>query len=246
MRKGETILQPILNKIETLWLGFLKVLPQLGIALIVILLTWIVSALVSKVIGRLFGTGLRRSLRDLLDRLLSVGIWVSGLLVAATIAFPSLSAEELIATVGLGSIAVGFAFKDIFENFFAGILILFREPFRLGDYVECNDVKGWVQRITVRDTHIRQTTGERVVMPNAMLFKSPVYVMTDKDIRRTTVMCGIAYGEDVDERREVIRGAVEGCKSVNRDEPVEIFAQSFGDSSIDYEVDLPPETGHSG
>ena len=229
-------MDPILNKLDSIWIGFLKVLPQLGLALGVVLLTWLASSLVSKGIGRLFGTSLRRSLHDLLDRLLSVGIWVTGFMIAATIAFPSLSAEELIATIGLGSIAVGFAFKDIFENFFAGILILFREPFRIGDYVECNDIKGWVKRITIRDTHIHQTTGERVVMPNAMLFKNPVYVMTDKDIRRTTVICGIAYGEDVDEGRDVIYKAVEGCESVHGDEPVEIFAQNFGDSSIDYEV----------
>lgn len=229
-------METVLNKVDAIWIGFLKILPQLGLAFAFLLLTWLASSLVSKAVGRLFGSNLRRSLRDLLDRLLSMAIWVSGLLVAATIAFPSLSAEELIATVGLGSIAVGFAFKDIFENFFAGILILFREPFRINDYVECNDIKGWVKRITIRDTHIRQTTGERVVMPNAILFKNPVYVMTDKDIRRTTVICGIAYGEDVNEAREVIRKAVERCESVSKDEPVDIFAQGFGDSSIDFEV----------
>lgn len=229
-------MSPLLEKLSDIWTGFLKLLPQIGLALAVVFLTWAASTLASWMIGRVFATRLRRSLRDLLDRLFSVGIWLGGLLIAATIAFPSLSAEELIATIGLGSIAIGFAFKDVFENFFAGILILFREPFEIDDYVECQDIKGWVERITIRDTHVRQTTGERVVMPNAMLFKNPVQVMTDKALRRTTVMCGVAYGEDVDESREVIRAAMEDCETVNSDKPVEFFAQAFGASSIDFEV----------
>lgn len=214
-------------KLEAFWVPFLKLLPQIALALLVILITWAASSLVTLAIGKLFGASLRHALRDLLARLLGIGIWIGGLLIAATIAFPSLSAEEPIATIGLGSIAIGFAFKDIFENFFAGILILFREPFQIDDYVDCNDIKGWAKRVTIRDTHIRQTTCERGVMPNAMPFKRPVFVMTGKDTRRTTVICGVACGEDADEARKVIREAVDGCGSVRSDEPIGIFAQPF-------------------
>ncbi len=226
----------VIEKLDSFWVGFLKLLPQFGIALAILVLTWLLSVFVSKAIGRLFATSMRHSLRDLLDRLITVALWFAGILVAATVAFPSLSPEELLATIGIGSIAVGFAFQDIFENFFAGILILFREPFRIGDYVECNDIDGWVQRITIRDTHLRKTTGERVVMPNAMLFKNPVHVITDQPIRRTTVICGVAYGEDVDASRDVIRQAVEACESVETEKPIQIFAHGFASSSIDFEV----------
>ena len=226
----------VIDKLDTFWVGFLKLLPQFGIALAILLVTWMLSVFISKAIGRMFATSLRHSLRDLLDRLITVGLWFAGILIAATVAFPSLSAEELIATIGIGSIAVGFAFQDIFENFFAGILILFREPFRIGDYVECKDINGWVQRITIRDTHLRTVSGERVVMPNAMLFKNPVHVITDQPVRRITVICGVAYGEDVDGSRDVIHQAVKGCETVESEKPIEIFAQAFGSSSIDFEV----------
>ena len=74
--------------------------------------------------------------------------------------------------MGLESIAIGFAFKDIIENFFAEILILFPEPFQLYDFIECQNFEGFVEEISMRDTHIRLTDGQRVVMPNAMLFKN--------------------------------------------------------------------------
>ena len=75
-----------------------------------------------------------------------------------------------------------------------------------------------------------------MLVPNAILFKNSTYVVTDRDERRTTIMCGVAYGEDVDEARDVIKQAVEDVEDVLSDKPVEIFAQSFGDSSIDFEV----------
>jgi len=144
---------------------------------------------------------------------------------------------KMLTALGLGSVAIGFAFKDVFENFLAGILILFREPFRLGDYVECGSIEGQVEEITIRDTHIRQTDGQRVVMPNALLFKEPVTVRTDKDLRRTTITCGVAYGEEVDLAREVITRAVKHVDTVRNDvRDVQIFAKEFNSSSIDFEV----------
>ncbi|WP_342347861.1 mechanosensitive ion channel family protein, partial [uncultured Nitrospira sp.] len=165
-----------------------------------------------------------------------IGIWIVGILIAAIIIFPSLTPGKILTGLGLGSIAIGFAFKDIFENFLAGILILLREPFQLGDFIECQELEGYVEEITIRDTHIRQTDGQRVVIPNSLLFKNPVTVRTDRDLRRVTIMCGIAYGEDVNTGREVIRHALEGLSTVNQEKDIQIFAQGFGASSIDFEV----------
>ncbi|MFZ1747449.1 MAG: mechanosensitive ion channel family protein [Nitrospirales bacterium] len=190
-----------------------------------------------RILTRIFSRfGIRESLSELLRKLTYIGIWIVGVLIAAIIIFPSLTPGKILTGLGLGSIAIGFAFKDIFENFLAGILILLREPFQLGDVIECEELEGFVEEITIRDTHIRQTDGQRVVIPNSMLFKNPVTVRTDRDLRRVTIMCGIAYGEDVDRARQVIQQALDGLESVNQDKAVQIFAQGFGSSSIDFEV----------
>lgn len=217
--------------------GAVKHLPNLVIASIVLMATFMLSKGAQFVYGRLIrDRNLRQSLKDLFRKLITIAIWVSGLLVAMMIVFPSVKPESLLAGLGLSSIAIGFAFKDVVENFFAGFLLLIREPLELGDFMECEGIVGKVEEISIRDTLIRQVDGQQVVMPNAMLFKNPLKVMTDLDIRRITVMCGVAYDADVDEAREVIRGAVEGLDTVSTERDIEIFAQAFGASSIDFEV----------
>ncbi len=216
---------------------FIAFLPQGLAALLFLCFTWLVVKLVRLISRKTIGkSNMRPSLKEVSKTIITIAIWVFGILIAATIAMPNLTPAKILAGLGLGSIAVGLAFKDIFENFIAGIMILLREPMRLGDYIEINDVKGQVKKITIRDTYIRQTDGELVMLPNAMLFKNPVHVLTDWDTRRVTIMCGVAYDEDVDKSREVIRKAVENTEYVNKDKPVQIFAQSFGSSSIDFEV----------
>jgi small-conductance mechanosensitive channel len=122
------------------------------------------------------------------------------------------------------------------ENFLAGILILYREPMRLHDHIFCDDIEGEVEKITIRDTHVRQTDGQLAVLPNATLFKNPVIIRTDQELRRVTIAAGVAYDEDVDQSRTVIERAVRGLDSVADDRPVQVFAQAFGSSSIDFEV----------
>ncbi|WP_027135401.1 mechanosensitive ion channel family protein [Geminicoccus roseus] len=225
------------HRIFQLVRDFIAQLPQFLLALAILVVTWAVARYGSRLLMRGLGhTKVRRSLADVLEKLVAIMIWLGGLLLASVVAFPTLTPGRVITALGLGSIAIGFAFKDILENFLAGILILYREPFRLGDYVECAGIEGRVEEITIRDTHIRQTDGQRVVVPNATLYRDPVWVLTDQDTRRTTIICGIAYGEDVDRAREVIQAAVTPLPSVRDDREVQVFAQAFGESSIDFEV----------
>ena len=153
-----------------------------------------------------------------------------------TIMFPDITPGKALATLGLGSIAIGFAFKDIFENFFAGVLILWRFPFDPGDYIECEGITGLVEDVTVRNTLIRRMTGELVVVPNATIFKNPVHVLTNLPRRRAEVICGVAYGEDVDEARKVIAASLLNCESVLKDQPIQVFAMEFADSSINFQI----------
>ena len=228
----------LLNSLEGIVSGAIAQLPQIGAALLVLVLTWLAAKGARWLVGKIGGSGrMRRSLRDVLQMLASTGVWLGGALIALTVAFPSITPAKALTALGLGSVAIGFAFKDVFENFLAGLLILLREPFRLDDFVECDGVEGTVEEITIRDTRIRQTDGQLVVAPNAQLFKSPVTVRTNRDFRRTSIICGVAYGENADEAREVILRAVRDVDSVRDDvRDVQVFACAFGASSIDFEI----------
>lgn len=212
--------------------------PQIAIALFIVVLTMLAAKLARRLTRRAFReTRFRKSLKNLFTLLTGIGVWTFGLMLAALVAFPNLTPSKLLAALGIGSVAIGFAFKDIFENFLAGIIILLRREMRIGDFIECQGIEGEVEDILVRETHIRLTDDQLVIVPNSMLFKNPLRILTDRSHRRTTIICGVAYGEDVDEARKVIAEAVRGCPGVlTDDKPIQIFAQEFADSSVNFEV----------
>lgn len=227
----------ISQSLATLWQDTLAHLPLLAAAIAVLAVTWVVYLIAVFAFGKVLDRWkFRTSLKDLFRQLLGLGIWIVGVLIAAVVLFPGMTPAKIFTVLGIGSIAIGFAFKDIFENFFAGVLILWQFPFEPGDYILCEEIAGTVEDTSIRMTKIRRTNGELVIVPNATLFKNSVQVWTNWDVRRVTVICGVAYDEDVDESREVIRKAVANCKTVNKDKQIEIFAQEFASSSINFEV----------
>ena len=230
--------QIVTTRLDVYLSAFIAAAPKILIALVILVLTWAISRLAGALEGRIARRlHPRQNLIDVLLMMTRVLLWLAGILIALTVIFPTITPGKALTTLGLGSIAIGFAFKDTFENFLAGILILLREPFAIGDFVECESVEGQIEAITIRDTRVRRTDGQLVVMPNHELFQNPVTVRTDKDLRRTTIICGVGRREDVDRARDVIRSAVEALDSVRSDiKDVQIFAQKFGDASIDFEV----------
>ncbi len=231
------VTQTLKETLFSIWKDFLEHTPYLFAGILVLFLTWFATNLVAKIGNRLFNLRrLRKSLRDLIIRLIIIGIWIGGLLLAAMFWFPGLTPATALGGLGVVSIAVGFAFQDIFENFFAGILLLWRFPFENGDFIECQGITGKVEAVNIRMTEIRLTTGELVLVPNSTLFKNPVNVLTNKSFRRLTVITGVAYSENVSQAVQVIEEAVKACRTVEQSQPVEIFPQAFGSSSIDIEV----------
>lgn len=234
---SEDALATITESLSKTWSDFLAQLPFILAGLLVLVATWVIAKIVNAVVHSVLKrTKFGPSLKDLIKQIVYIGVWTLGALTAATVVFPGVTPVKILTVLGLSSIAIGFAFKDIVENFFAGVLILWRFPFDRDDFIECGDIKGKVQDVTIRMTQIRQTDGQLVVLPNAMLFKNPVNIVTSLDERRTTVICGVAYDEDVDESRSVIEKAVKSCRTVSKDQPVQVFAQEFAASSINFEV----------
>ena len=238
MPEEEEIALTLAAQLQGWWTGLVEAAPRVGFALLLVLATWLVVRTLRSLVARVGRRArFRENLVEVLQMVLATAVWFAGGLFALTVVFPTITPGRALTTLGLGSVAVGFAFKDTFENFLAGILILLREPFRIGDFIECDDLEGKVETITIRDTRIRQVDGQLVVMPNHLLFQQAVTVRTDLELRRVTIMVGVAYGEDVDASRTVIHDAVVAIDSVRDDvQDVQVFAQAFGSSSIDFEV----------
>ncbi|WP_237452729.1 mechanosensitive ion channel family protein [Qipengyuania pelagi] len=217
--------------------GFVRALPGLAIALVVLLVTWIVARFAARIADLLIGkTDVRPSLKNLIDTLVRLVIWIIGIMIAAIVVMPGLTPASLFAGLGIGAVAIGFAFQDIFENFMAGVLIMLREKMRIGDIIECEGIVGKVEHITLRETHVRKLSGEVTLVPNSMLFKNPVEILTDEVKRRHEVVVGVSYDTNLDHAADVIRRAVEGVEEVDSEKTLDIFAQEFNASSVDFLV----------
>lgn len=234
----EEVQSKLMETVGGLWEGAIERAPFLVAGILVLFATAVIVMIAKKVVKNtiLKRIDSRESLQQLILRFVSILIWFFGFLIAAVVVFPGLDPAKALGGLGLLSVAVGLAFQDIFENFFAGILLLWKFPFENGDFIECEGIFGKVENIQIRMTTIRKTTGELVVVPNSFLFKNPVEVVTDQPIRRVNVTAGVGYGEDVGKSIEVIQKAVEACETVEKGQPIQVYASNFGASSVDIDV----------
>ena len=214
-----------------------ELFPALLLAMIVLLLTRYGVKLVKRLIRISSERFIHNvSLVLLLGQLSSVAVWVVGILISCTLVFPSLRLGDIIGLLGLGSVAVGFAFQDIFKNFLAGILLLLNEPFRVGDQVIIQNFEGTVESITIRSTQLRTYRDEQIVIPNAIVFTSPIHVLTHYPCRRTDVKIGLSYDTPLPRAKQVLMNALVNIEGIMPNPPAEVDLVGFGDSSIDFEV----------
>lgn len=215
----------------------IKMLPAILAAIIILLLTRYAANLSRRITTVASRRMVRhQSLQVLLVQMTYVATWVAGVLFACTIAFPDLRLGDIIGLLGLSSVAIGFAFQDIFKNFLAGVLLLLNEPFRLGDQVIVNNFEGTIEEISIRSTQIKTYQGERVVIPNAIVFTSAVQVLTAMPHRRTDLAIGVDYNTDLSSAVDILLKTVKEVEGVLPKPAPEVDAVGFGDSSIDLMV----------
>lgn len=220
------------------WLeGFFKMLPNLILAVIVILLAWIIAMAAAKIVER----AMRRlssheEVRALFVKICYLGVLAGGIAFALGILNLNKTVTSLLAGVGIIGLALGFAFKDIASNFMAGILLTFHHQFTVGDLIKTSDFFGRVEAINLRATVGRALEGQMVVIPNSQLLTKPIVNYSAKPERRVDLSCGVAYGDDLQKVEEVTVQTVTGLEERIVSRPVEFYFEEFGSSSINFQV----------
>lgn len=214
--------------------GFVHRIPHLLVAVAVFLSFYLAARMVRASVGRLLVK--RKGLHDAAQVVGRLGfglIWLLGLLVALVIAVPGFTPGQLVNVLGLSSVAIGFAFRDILQNFLAGILLLLSRPFRAGDQIVSGQYEGTVEEIQTRATFLRTYDGRRVVIPNASLFTNPVTVNTANRVRRLEYDVGIGYGDDIERAKAVMLEALRAVPEAIADPPPEALVVRLAESSVD-------------
>ena len=228
---------PALDQLARTWEGFVRATPGLVLGGFIFLIFYLVSKAAAVSVQRVSNRYRRhRSLGLVLGRLVQWSILLAGALVTAVIVFPNFTPARLIEFLGIGSVAIGFAFRDILQNFLAGILLLLTEPFRIGDQIITGSYEGTVEDIQTRATTIRTYDGRRVVIPNADLFVGSVTVNTAYANRRLEYVLGIDHNEDVGEAKKLIFAALDECSSVLPEPKPQVLLAELAPSGVNLRI----------
>ena len=229
--------QSIIDSANGILIGFVERIPYFVASLIVILIFWFLSIVFKKVVHKLLGSRSRhQNLVKVFQRVGGALIIFIGFMIAMVIAVPGFTPAKLIGALGIGSVAIGFAFKDIFQNLLSGILLLISEPFRIGDQIVSGEYEGTVEDIKIRATTIKTYDGRQVVIPNSDLYTSALTVNTAYKQRRLQVAVGIGYEDDIEAAKAEIMQALDKADSVSTKAKPSVIATGFGDSTMDLMV----------
>lgn len=218
--------------------GFVERLPYLIVGALLFLLFWLMAKAIKKLINKVAveSHAIDDMLAKLVSRIVSTLITIMGFLVACVVMFPSFKPGDIIAGLGITSVAIGFAFKDILQNFFAGILILWRRPFTVGDQIRVKEFEGTVEEINTRSTRLKTYDGERAILPNGDVYTSSVLVRTAYDKRRAQVVVGIGYPDAIEEARQVIYDVLHRTEGVLPHPGPWVYVSELAPSSVNLTV----------
>ncbi|MEG4111160.1 MULTISPECIES: mechanosensitive ion channel family protein [unclassified Microcoleus] len=225
------------KKIQSMIDSFTIMLPNIVLALIVFAFFYFVGGQIKRVVRRLTRNHHQaRNLGLVLGRLTQSTIVLVGLFVALSIVIPTFKAGDLIQLLGISGVAIGFAFRDILQNFLAGILILLTEPFRIDDQIVFKNFEGTVENIETRATTILTYDGRRIVIPNAELFTNSVTVNTAFDKRRTEYDFGIGYNDDIDRAKKLMLEGLYTVNEVLKDPAPDVLVVELAESTVNIRV----------
>lgn len=223
-----------LNQLLTYYESIVALMPRLGLGIILLLLFWYLARLFKRTSGR----WLRKRMDDpllatFLSRVVKVTFIIIGLLIFLQVVGLGKAAGSLLAGAGISAFVIGFAFKDIGENFLAGILMAFKRPFRIGDTIESGDIKGKIIGLSLRDTQVKTFDGKDVFIPNGMILKNPIINYTIDGFLRQEFTIGIDYGSDIRQAIKVVLGILAKVPGIlQKEKAPSVLISELGSSTL--------------
>jgi small-conductance mechanosensitive channel len=222
----------ISSSAQSLWQTLIDALPRVGVAIVIVFVGWVIGRGVRWAMRTRFRRSRTPSFANVISKLTSWIIVFVAAMLAVAITFPSVRPVNLLAGLGFFSVAVGFAFQDILENTLAGVLLLFRQPFRAGDQIDVVGQSGTVTEINIRETRITTFEGESVIIPNRDVYKNVILVHTQYDTHRLQFDVGIGHDEDADRATSAIVDALSSVPGVMPDPPPQALVHELSESTV--------------
>ncbi len=203
---------------------FIAQLPGIALGLLIIVL----GILIASWIGQFARKRISHKTSDpLMSRFLGQAIKYILIIIAIMLALRASGlggiAAGILTAAGASAVVLGFAFKDIGENFIAGIILAFSRPFDVNDTVEIGDNFGKVKSLEFRYTKLKTFNGKDVYIPNSDVLTKPVTNFTEDGFFRWDFVIGIAYEDNIDGAKQTVLEALRKEPNVIEDEEHENF-----------------------
>ena len=213
------------------------ILPLIVVALVIGVLSYYFAIFAAK-----FARWLSRNridsklLRQVVGNVVGVIVFIVGMYVALRVSGLTRLAVTLLGGTGLIGLALGFAFRDIAENYLASILLSLNHPFRVGDLIEVDGAVGFVRKVTTRGTVLNTLEGNQVQMPNSTVYKGQITNYTATPLSRKDFTVGVGFDDSIVQAQELIMDVLSKHQAVASDPAPMVIVQSLGSATVNLQV----------
>ncbi|MBT8256205.1 MAG: mechanosensitive ion channel family protein, partial [Bacteroidia bacterium] len=228
--------ETITDKLQGWWEVFVENIPNLTIALVVLIASYLVSKFVYNITLKLaYKQSKQTSVTKLIARTASVVVILVGLFLALGALNLGKTLTALISAAGVSGLVIGLALQGTLSNTFSGIVLSFRKNIQLGNWVETNGFAGEVTDINLNYFVLKEADNNHVIIPNKTIIENPIknYSLTTR--MRIMIECGVGYESDLEQVEELTKQTIYNTFDQIQDpSEVEFFYKEFGDSSINF------------
>ncbi|MEC7509709.1 MAG: mechanosensitive ion channel family protein [Pseudomonadota bacterium] len=223
--------------LSQLWENFVYRLPGLALGLVIMAAFILLAPHIAKVLVKpLTRTTTSPLLRSVIQRSVSLVLILLGIYLFLFLAGLTGFAIAVVSGTGVVGLILGFAFRDIAENFISSLLLTIQRPFRIGDIVQINDFTGIVQKVTARATTLVDFDGNHIQIPNATIYKGVIKNLTANPLMRGQFVIGVGYDADIQHAQQMAQEITSAQDNVLIDPEPQILIDELGPSTYNIKV----------
>ena len=227
----------LLESINNVWMVSLDFMPKILAALLVLVIAiWVGRRLAKTLVALLVKTSLPGIHKGFFRNTITWLFALLGVIIALDILGLEKAAASILAGGGITAVVLGFAFREIGENFLAGFFLAFSRPFNIGDTIQSGDFIGSVKSIELRNTHIRTSDGRDIFIPSSQIFNQPLINYTKDGLRRPSFVIGIDYGDDAIKAVGLLLEVAKNVEGVLKDPPPGVYISEMTAQYVQLEV----------
>ncbi|MEC9334307.1 MAG: mechanosensitive ion channel domain-containing protein, partial [Pseudomonadota bacterium] len=223
--------------LSQLWENFVYRLPGLALGLVIMAAFILLAPHIAKVLVKpLTRTTTSPLLRSVIQRSVSLVLILLGIYLFLFLAGLTGFAIAVVSGTGVVGLILGFAFRDIAENFISSLLLTIQRPFRIGDIVQINDFTGIIQKVTARATTLVDFDGNHIQIPNATIYKGVIKNLTANPLMRGQFVIGVGYDADIQQAQQIAQEITSAQDNVLIDPEPQILIDELGPSTYNIKV----------